>query len=146
MAASTDVMNATDVIIQISEDGGTTYDTIGNCTACSLTASMDTRDITTKGSSAWRELLGGLKSWNVSGEGLVTYNAVSDVDKPNDMFTLLSARTKVTVKFGSLTVYEFDYTGSAYLTSYEQEAGTEENNTFSFSFEGTGALVQAVVA
>ena len=44
---SQSIMNATDVVIQISEDDGSTYDIIGRATSASLSVSMDTRDITT---------------------------------------------------------------------------------------------------
>lgn len=144
--ASTSIMNATDVVIQISEDSGTTYDIIGRCTSASLSVSMETRDTTTKDSAGWSEKLEGLKSWSLSGDGLVTYSISGDYDSPDALFTLLSNRTLVKVKFGSATSGEIDYTGDAYLTSYEQEAGVEDNVTYSFSFEGTSTLTQASVA
>jgi len=144
--AATSIMNSTDVVIQISEDGGTTYDIIGRATSASLSVSMETRDTTTKDSAGWSEKLEGLKSWSLSGDGLVTYSITGDFDTPDDLFTLLTNRTLVKVKFGSTTSSEIDYTGDAYLTSYEQEAGVEENVTFSFAFEGTGVLTQASVA
>jgi len=145
---STSIMNATDVVIQISEDAGTTYDIIGRCTSASLSVSMETRDTTTKDSSGWAEKLEGLKAWSLSGDGLVTYSITSpssDYESPDELFTILSNRTKVLVKFGSTTSGEIDYTGDAYLTSYEQEAGVEDNATYSFSFEGTGVLTQASI-
>jgi hypothetical protein len=40
--AATSIMNSTDVVIQISEDGGTTYDIIGRATSASLSVSMET--------------------------------------------------------------------------------------------------------
>lgn len=144
--ASTSIMNSTDVVIQISEDSGTTYDIIGRATSASLSVSMETRDTTTKDSAGWQENLEGLKSWSLSGDGLVTYSITGDYDTPDDLFTLLSNRTLVKVKFGSATSGEIDYTGDAYLVSYEQEAGVEENVTYSFSFTGTGTLTQASVA
>ena len=144
--ASTSIMNSTDVVIQISEDSGTTYDIIGRATSASLSVSMETRDTTTKDSAGWQENLEGLKSWSLSGDGLVTYSITGDYDTPEDLFTLLSNRTLVKVKFGSETSGEIDYTGDAYLVSYEQEAGVEENVTYSFSFTGTGTLTQASVA
>lgn len=144
--ASTSIMNSTDVVIQISEDSGTTYDIIGRATSASLSVSMETRDTTTKDSAGWQENLEGLKSWSLSGDGLVTYSITGDYDTPDDLFTLLSNRTLVNVKFGSATSGEIDYTGDAYLVSYEQEAGVEENVTYSFSFTGTGTLTQASVA
>jgi len=144
--AATSIMNSTDVVIQISEDDGTTYDIIGRATSASLSVSMETRDTTTKDSSGWQENLEGLKSWSLSGDGLVTYSISGDYDSPDDLFTLLSNRTLVKVKFGSATSGEIDYTGDAYLVSYEQEAGVEENVTYSFGFTGTGVLTQASVA
>jgi len=144
--ASTSIMNATDVVIQISEDSGATYDIIGRANSASLSVSMETRDTTTKDSAGWQENLEGLKSWSLSGDGLVTYSIAGDFDTPDDLFTLLSNRTLVKIKFGSSTTAEIDYTGDAYITSYEQEAGTEENVTFSFGFTGTGVLTQAAVA
>jgi len=144
--ASTSIMNSTDVVIQISEDSGTSYDIIGRATSASLSVSMETRETTTKDSAGWQENLEGLKSWSLSGDGLVTYSITGDYDTPDDLFTLLNNRTLVKVKFGSATSGEIDYTGDAYLVSYEQEAGVEENVTYSFSFTGTGALTQASVS
>lgn len=143
---ATSIMNSTDVVIQISEDSGTTYDIIGRATSASLSVSMEVRDTTTKDSAGWQENLEGLKNWSLSGDGLVTYSISGDYDTPDDLFTLLSNRTLVKVKFGSATSGEIDYTGDAYLTSYEQEAGVEENVSFSFSFQGTGVLTQASVS
>jgi len=144
--AATSIMNSTDVVIQISEDGGTSYDIIGRATSASLSVSMETRDTTSKDSAGWQENLEGLKAWSLSGDGLVTYSISGDYDTPDDLFTLLSNRTLVKVKFGSATSGEIDYTGDAYLVSYEQEAGVEENVTYSFGFTGTGVLTQASVS
>ena len=143
---ATSIMNSTDVVIQISEDDGTSYDIIGRATSASLSVSMETRSTTTKDSAGWDENLEGLKSWSLSGDGLVTYSISGDYDTPDDLFTLLSNRTLVKVKFGSATSGEIDYTGDAYLVSYEQEAGVEENVSFSFGFTGTGVLTQAAVS
>jgi len=142
---ATSIMNSTDVVIQISTDGST-YDIVGRATSASLSVSMETRDITTKDSAGWQENLEGLKNWSLSGDGLVTYSISGEYDTPDDLFTLLSNRTLVKVKFGSATSGEIDYTGDAYLVSYEQEAGVEENVTYSFGFTGTGVLTQASVA
>ena len=144
--AATSIMNSTDVVIQISEDGGTSYDIIGRATSASLSVSMETLDTTTKDSAGWQENLEGLKSWSLSGDGLVTYSITGDYETPDDLFTLLSNRTLIKVKFGSATSGEIDYTGDAYLVSYEQEAGVEENVTYSFGFTGTGVLTQASVS
>jgi len=141
---ATSIMNSTDVVIQISTDGST-YDIVGRATSASLSVSMETRDITTKDSAGWQENLEGLKNWSLSGDGLVTYSISGEYETPDELFTILSNRTAIDVKFGSMTTGEIDYSGKAYLVSYEQEAGVEENVTYSFSITGTGVLTQASV-
>ena len=142
---ATSIMNSTDVVIQISTDGSS-YDIIGRATSASLSVSMETRSTTTKDSAGWDENLEGLKSWSLSGDGLVTYSIANDYETPDELFTILNNRTAIDVKFGSMTSGEIDYSGKAYLVSYEQEAGVEENVTYSFSITGTGVLTQASVA
>jgi predicted secreted protein len=146
MAASGTPINSTSVLVQISEDSKATWDTVGFCTSASISLSMDPRDITTKSSAGNRAIAEGKKSWNVSFEGLVTYATVSDIDMPNDIFTLADARTSVGIRFGKLNSGDYIYTGDGYFSSYSQDAGVEDNNTFSVSFEGTGALTQAAYA
>ena len=141
MPASTAIMNATDVLIQFSTDGST-YSEMGRCTSASLSVSMETRDTSNKDSAGWRELLEGQKSWSLSGDGLVTYN-IASADGYSDLWGYLTARTKLYVKFGSTTTDEKYYSGQGFLTSLDQEAGMEDNVTYSFSFEGTAALTEA---
>jgi len=141
MAASTSIMNATDVLIQFSTDG-VTYSEVGRCTSASLSVSMETRDTSNKDSAGWRELLEGQKSWSLSGDGLVTYN-ITGADGYSDLWGYLTGRTKLYVKFGSTSTDEKYYSGQGYLTSLDQEAGMEDNVTYSFSFEGTAALTEA---
>ena len=91
---SQSIMNATDVVIQISEDDGSTYDIIGRATSASLSVSMDTRDITTKESAGNAEFLEGLKSFTLSGDGLVVYTIAGDFDTPDNLYNILNNRTK----------------------------------------------------
>ena len=144
MAASTSIMNATDVLIQFSTDG-VTYSEVGRCTSASLSLSMETRDTSNKDSAGWRELLEGQKSWSLSGDGLVTYN-ITGADGYSDLWGYLTGRTKLYVKFGSTSTDEKYYSGQGYLTSLDQEAGMEDSVSMSFSFEGTGALTEGTVA
>jgi len=141
MAASTSIMNATDVLIQFSTDG-VTYSEVGRCTSASLSVSMETRDTSNKDSAGWRELLEGQKSWSLSGDGLVTYN-IASADGYSDLWGYLTGRTKLYVKFGSTTTDEKYYSGQGFLTSLDQEAGMEDNVTYSLSFEETAALTEA---
>ena len=142
--AATSVMNSTDVVIQVSSDD-LTYEIIGKMTSASLAVSMATRDTSTKDSAGWMEVLEGQKSWTLSGEGLVVYSN-SGKATPDDLFTFLSNRTKVYVKFGSTTSGEQAYSGQGYFTEFSNDSSFEDNATFSFSFQGTSTLTQAAVA
>ncbi len=53
---ATSIMNSTDVVIQISEDDGSSYDIIGRATSASLSVSMETRDTTTKDSRGGKKI------------------------------------------------------------------------------------------
>lgn len=144
MAASTSVMNSTDVVIRIGTDG-VTYETIGKMTNASLSVTMGTRDVSTKDSAGWMEVLEGQKSWTLSGEGLVVYNN-SGKATPDDIYGYLSGRTLLYVEFGSTATDEAYYSGTGYVTEFSTDAGVEDNVTFSFSFQGTGTLTQGTQA
>ena len=135
MAASTSVMNSTDVVIKVGSE------IVGKMTSASLSVSMATRDTSTKDSAGWMEVLEGQKSWTLSGEGLVVYNNAGKAT-PDEIYTLLSNRTAVAVEFGSETTDEKYYSGSGFFTEFTTDAGVEDNATFSFSFQGTGVLTQ----
>ena len=106
---------------------------------------MDTRDTSTKDSAGWRELLEGQRSWSLTCDGLVCYN-ISGKETASDLYGYLNGRTALTVKFGSAATDEKVYSGTAYLTSLSQDAGVEDNVTFSASFEGSSTLTEAANA
>ena len=135
MAASTSVMNSTDVVIIVASE------IVGKMTSASLSVSMATRDTSTKDSAGWMEVLEGQKSWTLSGEGLVVYNNTGKAT-PDDIYTYLSNRTAVAIEFGSETTDETYYSVNGYFTEFTTDAGVEDNATFSFSFQGTGVLTQ----
>ena len=135
MAASTSVMNSTDVVIIVASE------IVGKMTSASLSVTMATRDISTKDSAGWMEVLEGQKSWTLSGEGLVVYNNTGKAT-PDDIYTYLSNRTAVAIEFGSETTDEKYYSGSGFFTEFSTDAGVEDNATFSFSFQGTGTFTQ----
>ena len=135
MAASTSVMNSTDVVIKVGSE------LVGKMTSASLSVTMATRDISTKDSAGWMEVLEGQKSWTLSGEGLVVYNQAGKTT-PDEIYTLLSSRGVVAIEFGSATTDETYYSGSGFFTEFSTDAGVEDNATFSFSFQGTSTLTQ----
>ena len=113
MAASSTVINSTEVVVQITEDSGSSYDTVGFATSASLSWSMSSRDVTTKDSSGRKEILSGKTEWSIDFEGFVTYSTATDVDKPNDIFALADAKTSVGLRYGRLTTGEYVYSGGS---------------------------------
>ena len=126
------VQNATAVTLSI---GG---EVMAHATSCSLSVNADLRDKTSKSSSGWSESLGGLRSWEMSGDAFVDI-AATDASLA-DCFDFIVAGVSTTVVF---TVDSQTYTGSGFITSVSADAGVEENATFSVSITGTGTLTKA---
>ena len=109
----------------------------------SISISMETRDITTKDSTGYRELLGGLKSGSISVSGLVDEDGSGGAG--GTLFTTLDARTAVALVFGFDDASDdYNYTCNAFCTSLEVSGSTEDNVTYSATFEITGAITQVV--
>ena len=104
----------------------------------SISLSMETRDITTKDSSGFRELLESTRSGSISVSGLVddTTSAVTT------LMTHFAARSSFAVKFGVDTGTHDDVfeCAAGFVTSIETSAGTEDNVTYSATIELSGAI------
>ena len=104
----------------------------------SISLSMETRDITTKDSSGFRELLESTRSGSISVSGLVddTTSAVTT------LMTHFAARSSFAVKFGVDTGTHDDVfeCAAGFVTSIETSAGTEDNVTYSATIEFSGAI------
>jgi len=147
------IQNATNVAIRVGGQGA--GNTIGYATSASLSINIDLRDSTTKSSLGWQENLGGLKSWEISGDAFVDVD--NDTFTGNDPFidgsptdstlknigslwTTWLAGDAVVVAFGNDTK---EWYGNAIITSISIDTGVEENATYSISLTGTGALTEA---
>ena len=131
------IQNATDVVLSVTTADG--LEAVAHSTSCSLSVNVDLRDSTTKSSGGWADNLGGLKSWEMSGDAFVDIAGPTGADV-EQLYTVLEARTAVSCTFGLSGML---YTGTAIITSISIDAGVEENATFSISLTGTGALVQS---
>ena len=104
----------------------------------SISLSMETRDITTKDSSGFRELLESTRSGSISVSGLVddTTSAVTT------LMTHFAARSSFAVKFGVDTGTHDDVfeCAAGFVTSIETSAGTEDNVTYSATIELSGSI------
>jgi len=147
MAQSTGIINASSIRVFL----GTTDDSevvVDHVTECSISMSTDMRDITTKTSGGWREILPGMKSASLSLSGLFAEDATTNY---NQLVDHQIAGNKLYVVFTNTGAgatanagdEQFDVAG--YITSLEQTAGTEDNVTFSMTIEITGTVVREVI-
>lgn len=129
------ILNGTVFLLKI---GGTA---LPDQTEGSISINMETRDITTKDSSGYRELLEGVRSGSISVSGLVDDDGAGGAGSV--LFQDLDSRTAQTIIFGfDDTSDDYFYSCSAFCTSLEVGGGTEDNVTYSATFEITGAITE----
>jgi predicted secreted protein len=139
--ATTGVFNGTNLVVLVGSE------VIAHATSCSLTVSADLPDATTKQSGGWAEEIPGLRSWSLTTDGLATVEETGSNYLVGDIFTALSNRTKLTVKFTTATgstpiTGDLYWEGDAYVESLEMTGDMESPVTYSVSFTGTGDLTQ----
>ena len=148
MAQTTGIINSSSIRVFL----GTTDDSevaLNHVTECSISMSTDMRDITTKTSGGWRELLPGLKSASLSVSGLFAedatngYNQLVDHQIAGDKLFVIFTNTGAGSS-ANAGDEQFDVVG--YITSLEQTAGVEDNVGFSMTIEITGTVVREVIA
>ena len=148
MAQTTGIINSSSirVFLGTSDDSEVVVDHV---TECSISMSTDMRDITTKTSGGFREILPGLKSASLSLSGLFAedatngFNQLIDHQSAGDLLYVIFTNTGsgTTANAGD---EQFDVAG--YITSLEQTAGVEDNVGFSMTIEVTGTVVREVIA
>jgi predicted secreted protein len=131
------IENATNVVLSVTSGGS--KQEIAHCTSASLSVSLDLRDSTTKSSGGFQANLGGLKSWELSGEGFIEIAGVAGKADSEELFTTMLVGAAVSCDFGLSGML---YRGDAIITSFSIDAGVEENATYSISLTGTGTLTQ----
>tara|TARA_R110000751_G_scaffold119032_2_gene219506 strand:- start:472 stop:909 length:438 start_codon:yes stop_codon:yes gene_type:complete len=141
--ATNNVINGTMCVLKTGADHATAT-AFAFSTSASVSLSMDTRDISNKGSAGWRELLEAQMSWSASVEGLyaIVDSAAGSIKNYEELHALLISRTPVYLELSTGVTGDLYYHGQVYLTSLEQTAPLEDNMTFSASFEGTAALTE----
>ena len=137
------IFNGTELILKVSPSDGGAVAKLMHSQNVSLSTNVDTIDITTKDSSGFRELLGGTKSFSLSADGLMDFEAVTGDTDVEELFAQMLDRTAVTFTFALASAAGYTVTGSGFLTSLEISGGTEDAPTYSVSIEGTGALTVA---
>ncbi len=86
------IFNGTDLILKVSPSSTNgTPDTpvkLMHSQNVSLSMNVDTIDISTKDSAGWRDLLGGQKSFSLSADGLMDFEAAAGDTDVAELFDL----------------------------------------------------------
>ena len=148
MAQTTGIINSSSIRVFL----GTTDDSevvVDHVTECSISMSTDMRDITTKTSGGFREILPGLKSASLSLSGLFAEEATNGVNSLIDhqiAGDLLYVIFTITGSGSTANTGDEQFDVAGYITSLEQTAGVEDNVGFSMTIEVTGTVVREVIS
>lgn len=119
---------------------GATPVAMARLTGGSIKIGSETRDITSKDTAGWRDVLPGLKTASLSLEGLVDYGAAAGANHAL-LLTAQLNNTLVDFEYGTGVAGDPRYKGKAIVTSWDsQTPGTEENCTFSAELQVAGAV------
>ena len=139
--ATTGVFSGTDLLLKLTDGTSIATSTIiGHSTSCSLSLSNDLPEATTKDSNGFQEVIAGVKSGEISFEGLIAYD---DDANPVDFADILIARRAVSWQFGTADGDDAVYSGSGFLSSVEMSAEMESPATYSGSITINGAISKA---
>lgn len=134
------VYNGTNLLLKFIADGGTLA-TIGHSTSATLSLSMDAPEATSKDSAGYQEVIAGLRSGEISFEGLVDY---TDSQNVPEMATLMENRSKIDWSFGTTTTGDTVFSGEGFITSIETTGEMESAVTYSGTIVTTGSITTAV--
>jgi predicted secreted protein len=110
---------------------------IANIRSWSLDVSAEEVDVSgfSCSGNAWRETVGGLKSWSASVEGQWNYSATSGMDDLWDQFG-----SSVVVRFYVDETNDKYFSGTANVTAISPTTSVDGSATFTATLSGSGAL------
>lgn len=139
MAATAGIMNGSQLRVSFADAGAVSTTLVDHLTDLSVSFSTETRDTTTKDNGGYRAILPGLKTLTV------TFTAFYAADATNgyeELFADMEAGQKLDVTIASHQqsddseiTDDMDIDFEAYCTSLELSAGTEDNASYTATFE-----------
>lgn len=136
MAHTVGVINATQISLYVFD---TTWKKVAHATDGEISFTTDNRDITSKDSSGFRQIADGLKSWSISSNHFLAWDAAYGF---TDIYADWAAGSSFSVKFGSVVTDDHNYEGTVRIESMSMGGGVEDNATFSISLAGHGSLTE----
>lgn len=133
MAETTGIINGTSMAVYVEGVK------VAVATGGTISISMPTRETSNKDVSTWVTRLPNRGSWSIGGSSFFRFED-SETNGFNMLMSALVARTAVTVMVSTQLSGNKRYYGEAYCNQLDADFPDDDNSTFTFNFEGTGAL------
>lgn len=130
-------MNGSQLRVAFANDSATPV-LVDHLTDLSVSFSTETRDTTTKDNGGYRAILPGLKTLSVT---MTAFYAADATNGYEELFADMEAGQKLDITIASFNQAEEEITDDmdidfkAYCTSLELSAGTEDNASYTATFE-----------
>ena len=130
-------MNGSQLRVAFANDSATPV-LVDHLTDLSVSFSTETRDTTTKDNGGYRAILPGLKTLSVT---MTAFYAADATNGYEELFADMEAGQKLDITIASYNQAEAEITDDmdidfkAYCTSLELSAGTEDNASYTATFE-----------
>ena len=148
MAASTTPVDGQQYLVEMSRDGGTTYDQLGYQQDANVSITGETREITAKNICYWREYAPSASSWTMGGTAGIYTDGTPDITQV-DLFAIINSIVIVKVTAvdctGTKIVGEVEYGGTAIITELSMEFPDKDTATYTYNFQGSGALTETPI-
>lgn len=137
MAATAGIMNGSQLRVAFANESATPV-LVDHLTDLSVSFSTETRDTTTKDNGGYRAILPGLKTLSVT---MTAFYAADATNGYEELFADMEAGQKLDITIASFNQAEAEITDDmdidfkAYCTSLELSAGTEDNASYTATFE-----------
>lgn len=120
-------------------------DVIITCqTNAELQLSTETFDVTCKSAGAWGAPRPGTKTWTMSGEALLAFDATYGYQ---DLFDLYNSQAQVPVLIGTGITGDLYMYGDAYVTDLGLSSqGNDAGVSFTYTLTGTGPITRATLS
>jgi hypothetical protein len=149
MAASTIPINGDPYLLEVSTDSGSSWDAVAYQLDATISESTESREITSKTQTSYREYKATVSTWTLSGRAEflggtgsgLTLNSLRD-----------SNRTEIEVRLhpydtaGNEITGEFSYRGKGFFESINAAFPQKETATYDFTFKGSGTLTATAVS
>ena len=140
------------MLFALPTTSGATLQALAFSTSAKLSISMATREISSKDSGDFIEKMPAKFSWNISTDALMNYVSTGTTQSTDEFTGYMLSKKLLNVAFASKTgtspswtvdASKKKFTGTAWITSIDLNAGDGATATYSIQLEGTGPLVLA---